>query len=291
MRIRYTTGNSSLTRIWRKWKSRYVSTQYPIVIGGCPRSGTTLTRIILDSHPNIACGPESRLLTGGLHAKWLANRFELSLDEIIRLRKAARDHAHFVELFLTQYAVKQGKTRWAEKTPTNVRHLPYIFRHFPNARFVHVVRDGRDVVCSLRTHPKYRVVDGTPVPTNIRRPLRSCIRDWLRDTRAGMSWRGHPHYMELRYEDLVRDTESTLKRLCEFIGEPWNPKLLEYHLQQSQSRDPIHFSVSTNAIQSISTGAIGRWRKDLSEQEIHLFHRMAGQRLLEFGYPVEEGSQ
>jgi len=106
-----------------------------------------------------------------------------------------------------------------------------------------------------------------------------------------MSWRGHPHYMELRYEDLVRDTESTLKRLCEFIGEPWNPNCLSIICSKVSRVIPSTF-LSPNAIQSISTGAIGKKvvARTMSEQEIHLFHGWPGQRLLEFGYPVEEGS-
>ena len=288
--MRARPGNSAPVRGLRKWKSRHVSSQSPIIIGGCPRSGSTLTRMILDAHPNIACGPESSLLAGRFMKEELVKHFEISTEELEQLRRSATDHAHLIELFFTHYAARQGKTRWAEKTPTNVRHLAYVFRNFPNAKFVHVVRDGRDVVCSLRTYPKYRIVDGQPIPTNIRRSLRACIHRWLQDTTAGMAWRRHPNYMELRYEDLVEDLEPNLKRLCAFVGEPWSQELLEYHLQQSQRQNPLHFFGSANAIQPISTKAIGRWREELTEDELGLFYRLAARRLVELGYCIEPAS-
>ena len=283
--LRARPDNSALGRGLRKWKSRYISSQSPIIIGGCPRSGTTLTRVILDAHPNIVCGPESSLLAARFTKEELIQWFEITAPELDQVCQSATDHAHFIELFFTRYAAQQGKTRWAEKTPANVRHLAYVFRNFPKAKFVHVIRDGRDVVCSLRTHPKYRLVDGQPVPTKIRRPLRGCIQQWLRDTTAGMAWRGHPNYFELRYEDLVENTAPTLQRLCAFIGEPWSPALLEHQQQQRPRQNPHYLLPSANAIQPISAKAIGRWRTELTEPELRLFFRLTARRLVELGYP------
>ena len=281
------SSNSALARSWRKWKSRYVSCQSPIIIGGCPRSGTTLTRVILDAHPNIACGPESSLFAGRCLSEELANRFEMSAAELDQLRSLTADHAQLIEIFFTRYAARQGKARWAEKTPANVRQLAYLFKNFPNAKFVHVIRDGRDVICSLRSHPKYRIIAGQPHPTKIRRPLATCVQHWLRDTAAGMAWRRHPNYMELRYEDLVGRPEPTLRRLCSFIGEPWCPQLLEHHQRQSQRQNPLHFFVSANAIQPISAKAVGRWRDELTVSELQTFYRLGAHRLVELGYCIE----
>jgi hypothetical protein len=71
------------------------------------------------------------------------------------------------------------ESRWSEKTPGNVRVLDRIFEYFPRARFIHVIRDGRDVVCSTRTHPKFRVVDGKEVLTGILRPADECAERWV----------------------------------------------------------------------------------------------------------------
>lgn len=249
-----------------------------------------MLRVILDSHPHIACGPESSLLTGGFLPHKLTRRFEVPEEEIWRLHAVARDHAHFVELFLSDYARQRGKQRWAEKTPQNVRHLEYIFRWFPRAKFIHVLRDGRDVVSSIRTHPRFRVIDGQQVPTNIRRPLRPCIKCWLADTAAGMRWRGRANYLEIRYEDLLAEPEAMTRKLCEFIGEPWSPALLEYHKQTGTSRDPQHFITNIAATEPLTTRAVARWRKDLTEGEQKLFYQMAGGRLEELGYSIESAA-
>ncbi|MBI3853517.1 MAG: sulfotransferase [Verrucomicrobia bacterium] len=281
------TSNSSLARWLRRRASRHVSTQSPIIIGGSQRSGTTLLRVILDSHPHIACGPETSLLTGGFLPGKLSRRFDFPVEEIWQLHERATDHAHFVELFLTQYAANRGKTRWAEKTPQNVSYLPFIFRHFPSAKFIHLVRDGRDAVCSIRTHPKFRMMNGQQVVTNVRRPLRPCIESWLRDTEAGMCWRGHPQYLEIHYEKLVTDLEPTLRQLCEFINEPWHAAMLEYHSQDEPSRDPTRFIANAAATQPLTTQAVHRWRKELSADELRLFNQLAGKRMIELGYQLD----
>ena len=133
--------------------------------------------------------------------------------------------------FFELVAARRGKRRWAEKTPLNVRHLAWIFRHFPNARFIHVLRDGRDVVCSLRSHPVRRFVDGAwaSVPQN--RSVASCIRQWLTLTGEGMRWRADPRYLEVRYEDLVQDPEATMRRVMAFVGEPFDEAWLTARLE------------------------------------------------------------
>ncbi len=283
-------NNSSLARWWRRRASRHVSSQSPVILGGCPRSGTTLLRVMLDSHPRIVCGPETSLFTGGFIPHKLAARFDMSEPEIWALHDQAGDHAQFVERFFSRYAERRGRSRWADKTPQNIRHLDYIYRHFPEARFVHVIRDGRDVVCSMRTHPKFRVVNGQPVETNIRRPLRPCIEMWLEDTGCGMAWRGRSKYFELRYEDLVGAPEKTLRSLCEYLGETFDGAMLEYHARHDSSRDAARFAANEAATQPLSKESIGRWRNDLTDDEQKLFAQLAGHRLCELGYGNDSSS-
>jgi hypothetical protein len=192
-----------------------------------------------------------------------------------------------VDTFLAEYARRRGKVRWAEKTPQNVHHVRFIFRHFPKAKFIHLVRDGRDTVCSIRTHPRFRWVDEKQVATGIRRPLRPCIQGWLTATADGMRWRGHPNYLEARYEDILNDPEPALRRVCEFIGEAWTPALLEFHAQDEASRDPKRFISNVAATQPLSKQAMQRWRRDLAPEEVAVFNRLGGARLRELGYELE----
>src|SRR5262249_10368280 len=134
-------SNSSVARWWRRRNSRHVSNESPVIVGGCARTGTTLLRVSLDSHPNIACRPASSLLMGRFRPDNLADRFGMPIDEIYRLKRGAADHVQFADRFLGRYAAGRGKHRWAEKTPHNIRHLPWLLRHFPAARFIHMIRD------------------------------------------------------------------------------------------------------------------------------------------------------
>jgi hypothetical protein len=253
-----------------------------IVIGGCPRSGTTLLRRLLDEHPSIVCGPEtSALLPVKLSAAELAAACELPEAEVSAMLRGSGSQGAFVAALFDRVARRRGKRRWAEKTPLNVRHLDWIFRHFPNARFIHVIRDGRDVVCSLRGHPSRRFVDGAWVSVPQRRSVSSCIGQWLELTGRGMGWRGDPRYMEVRYEDLVGAPEATMRRVMDFVGEPFEESWLAARLE-AQATDGA--APRPNAAGVITAGSIGRWRRDLKPAEIELIRQRATDRLVELGY-------
>ena len=214
---------------WKWWlqdrlTAGYVSDTAPVIVGGCGRSGTTLMRTILDTHTNICCGPESSIMRpGALKSGKLAVRFDLPRDSVRQMARESGSQAQFIERFFTEYGARTGKPRWADKSPRNVRRLGYIRRHFPKTRFIHILRDGRDVVCSLRTHPRFKIVNGEMVKANTWHPIEPCVKRWIRDVTAGLAYRGEPWYTEVRYEDLVHEPESTLRRLFEFLEEEWDP--------------------------------------------------------------------
>jgi hypothetical protein len=282
---RKSLGDRWVSLGWRMRGSSYVSTAAPVVVGGCGRSGTTLMRVILDTHPGICCGPESGILRPGvLKARKLANRFDLDAGEVRRLARGCRSHPEFVDRFFAAYAARTGKPRWADKSPQNVQRLGYLFRHFPEARFVHMLRDGRDAACSLRTHPKYRTIDGQRVPTGIRNPIDACTHRWVKNVRAGIAWRDDPRYREVRYEDLVNDPEATLRPLFDWLGEEWDDGVLAFHSVRSASRDAAKFPCNAEATQPINSQALARWRTDLSPEEAATFRDLAGDLLIEMGY-------
>jgi hypothetical protein len=263
----------------------YVSQTNPIIVGGCGRSGTTLLSVMLDCHQNLCCGPESRLFASlGMNPGRLADLFHLPRFRVLELIRSSPSKSQFIQRFAAEYSVSRGKMRFAEKTPGNIRSADYIWRHFPKAKIVHVIRDGRDVVCSLRTHPKYKLVRGQRVETGIRRPLDPCIKRWITYVRAGLALRRDPRYCELRYEDLVKDTEGTLRRLMEFLAEPWDPAMLRYHEQKYASVDPRRAVQGPGVDAPIYTSVMGRWRKDLTADERAHFTATAGSLLAELGY-------
>lgn len=262
----------------------------PIVLGGCGRSGTTLLRMMLDSHRRICCGPESSLFRRrAIDPRRLADRFGFSDDEVRAIYDAAASRPAFIEGFAALCMQKAGKARWAEKTPRNISRIADIFRWFPGARFVHVLRDGRDVACSLRTHPRHKVVDGKLVPTGVRKPIAGCARRWVRDIEGSRRWWSDPRFMTVRYEDLVLDPQPALERLMAFVGEAWDEAMLAHSSADSLFRDATRFAQNPEALGAVSTASLGRWQRDFDERDKRIFKRIAGPLLVELGYAAGDG--
>ena len=205
-----------------------------------------------------------------------------------RRRRSARCSAGsasqgaFVDAFAARYMAVRGRPRWAEKTPLNIRHLDWIMARWPEARIVHVLRDGRDVVCSMREHPDRRWVDGRWVKELNPRSVEEYARRWVSDTDAGMRWRGDPRYLEVRYEDLVQEPAATLERVLAFLGEPFDPALLAVDPVAAEA--PASRAGRPDAAGAITTTSMGRWQRDLSAADQEVVHRVAGARLVELGY-------
>ncbi|MEM8961411.1 MAG: sulfotransferase [Acidobacteriota bacterium] len=273
-----------------RWDRRHKSEAQPIVIGGCGRSGTTLVRVILDSHSELLCGPETNLLVKPLWVhhrpaiERLSERFAIPIVDIEAILRLTTSHADFVTCFFARAAQRVGKSRWADKTPANIRHLDWLFAHFPEARFVHVIRDGRDVVCSLRTHPRHKVVDGELIPLDTDNPIEECVARWVGDVELGLAWRDDPRVLELRYEDLVADPDTTIRALCADLDLPFEDAMLHHEQIGGRSRDVEHFPQNPEAQSAISGKRVERWRTDLTAEQLAYVLREAGPLLDKLGY-------
>lgn len=185
------------------------------------RSGTTLLRRLLDRHPDICAGAETKLFVpAAFNLAWLAESYAVPRDELEAMRGAAASQASFIDAFAARVCAATGRARWAEKTPQNIRYLDWILDRFPEASVIHVIRDGRDVVCSMREHPDWRWVDGAWRKVLVSRPLAWYAERWVEDTAAGMARRQDGRYLEVRYEDLVADPAVALRAICEHVGVP-----------------------------------------------------------------------
>jgi len=191
-------------------------TRPPIFVVGCPRSGTTLLRLILDSHPSISAGPESRFLWG-IRAIEERNWATLAGFGLERAEWHAQVRSLF-EAFHLRYAQHQGKVRWADKSPDYALMLDYLDVLYPAAQVVHIVRDPRDVIDAWRRFYG-------------RRSMYRAARAWVRYVGAAHRFaqqRGETKVWELRYEDLVGRPEPTLRALFGWLGEPWDPGVLDF---------------------------------------------------------------
>jgi protein-tyrosine sulfotransferase len=287
LRVRIQNRVERLRR--HRWRmAAYTSGARHVVMGGAPRSGTTLLRKMLERHPELCSGAETKLFVpAAFNLDWLAAAYGLPRPELTEMLRRSPSQGAFIDAFARRVTAAAGKPRWAEKTPQNIRHLDWILPRFPSASVIHIVRDGRDVVCSMREHPDWRWVDGGWQKVVVPRPLEWYASRWLADTAAGMAWRQDPRYVEVRYEDLVADPALALHGICEGIGALVDPAWLA----QVTAGDTDGDSTDDAAPQrrpdydgAASGVSIGRWRTDLDADEQTLVMRLCGDRLRELGY-------
>lgn len=238
-----------------------------VFLVGCPRSGTTLLQSMLASHPEVHSFPEShffRLLPArrtwwrllGFASPRVLDQARKFLDQVQRpdlferLPRNARFVGPYCRAFigiLDELCRDAGKTSWLEKTPDHVHRIRLLTRYVSGVRFVHIVRDGRDVVASLHevTHA-YPDVWGKPWTIDY------CIRKWNRDidvTRAHVGRQGH---FVVRYERLLEDADATLESLCGFLELPYEREMM------SRRDDVVDAIVANEPWKSNVGGAVAK---------------------------------
>jgi hypothetical protein len=281
----------------------------PFVVG-VPRSGTTLLRLQLDAHPELAIGPETGfgLVAAGVAAD--GADLEAVLDALTGLdtwpdlgidRDSARQAleraqpwsagAGLRELYRA-LAAREAKSRWGDKTPDHLACMPAIAAALPEARFIHLIRDGRDVAASVSGLP-FAPGDGS---------IEAIAADWRERIAAGRrDGAGLAHLREVRYERLVREPEPVLRELCEFLELPFHDAMLRAHERAAGvlARLPATRRVAGTTTTQAERGArhthlhhppdptrAGRWREALSADEVARFEAVAGDLLRELGYPT-----
>ncbi len=209
----------------------------PVFVVGCPRSGTTLVQTILDGLPRLSVLYEADALIDiplGLRS-WLANASEaLTLAEAYpnswahsfdaRTARAVcrelgiTDATGAMRVLAASQALAQGKGRWGTKNPKALLHVAELAIVYPDAQFVHVIRDGRDSASSqARVHDR-SVVQGALL-----------WRTGMRTGRRAGSRLGPDRYLEVRLEELLSSPEEQIRRMCAFLGEDFDQSLLHFH--------------------------------------------------------------
>lgn len=280
----------------------------PFIVG-VGRSGTTLLRLMLDAHAELAIPPETHFIPallalrseGDLLRREFADivthvhswpDFHISVETLGQALEAIRpfDVASGLRCFYRLYASRFCKPRWGDKTPIYSRHLCAIQQTLPEARFIHVIRDGRDVALSLRA-----LWFG---PGN---DLEAQARDWvwrIRDTRQEAQ--SCNHYLEIRYETLVSEPRRVLERVCDFLELHYDPAMENYHLTASARLEELldrydidgRVTVPKERRREIhtmthllpQTSRIGRWRTEMVNDERRRFEAIAGDMLRDLGY-------
>ena len=275
----------------------------PVFVIGSERSGTTLLMAMLGCHPRLAVpevawyyprfrpylftygdlGDPANFRTlchemaYGLRSPfWGMNVNPATFGDEITARAGAlqRSYAGAYAAMFEYYAEHEKKPRWGEKTPYNLFYIGEILEDFPNAQFVFIYRDGRDVSAEF--------LDASFGPTN----LYSAALLWRMGQEAVKPWRTRlsaDQWIEIRYEDLVRDPEQHLRRLCACLREDYAGEMLQFHAtavakRRGQTKD------NRAVAEPVSDKHVGIYRQLLSLRDQRIMAWVAGDTLREYGY-------
>ncbi len=283
------------------------------VIVGVPRSGTTLLRMMLDAHSALAIPPETGFLLplaaldgamgdGRAAAQaitsadtWPDFHLDATAFETAVARLGPCTPAEVARTFYRTYASRFGKARWGDKTPTYGTEIDKIAALLPEAHIVHIIRDGRDVMLSVRGL-WFRPGD----------TVEACAEDWARRlARTREIGQGLSHYLEVRYEALVTSPETTLKTVCRFVDLEFEPAMLRYHeragsrLAEHEARYAADGSLVISkadrrhnqrfVMEPPQPDRIGRWQQEATADDLRRFEAVAGDWLDRLGYARASG--
>jgi len=278
------------------------SMKSPVFIVGCPRSGTSfLYHMLLSSGGFAAYHTQMNVfdvlepiygdlaVTKNLEAateEWLRSKgFTVSglnaTDIKAKLLAGCRSAADFIRIIMEEVARKQGVDRWADSTPTNVPHMLRIKHDFPDAQFVHIIRDARDVALSLDKRGWTR-----PLPWDKKwsMAVAGVYWEWIvRKARKMGAQLGPSDYCEVHYEDLVEKPVEALPRLSRFLQHE-----LDYDRIQESSVGSVKRPLTAfkGELQNGSFAPVGRWKRDFPREQLVLLENLSGKYLREMGYEL-----
>ena len=250
----------------------HAKSDLPVVtIGGCGRSGSTLLRYMLGSHPNLVDSPETYLFLPKTITKDLPTRLGISEDKLETIFAQHASRALRIEAIIQEYLDNNRKLMWVDKTSRNVHSFQWIGDHFPNSNFIHITRDPLDCVASLKTHPKW-AKDGSKQLTGVINPLDDCIDRWLLAQSDADAVREDPRYIAVQYEDLISDPQKELERICKHLGVTFHPAMLEHNVRVSANGNGSQVFTPNNeqASGALNTKRVGSWQESLTLTEAQL---------------------
>jgi len=273
----------------------------PIFILGVQRSGTTLLRLILNSHSHIAIPEESTFLMpllkkknikahlSGKSLKALVNY--LSLNSQLKLWNydcsdflhslSEKEHItlkNLIEEMFRSYCRNNSKSIWGDKTPSFFRKIDILNLLFPDAKFIHIIRDGRDVFDS------WRKMD--PSKKNV---AVAAIEWRYKLSKIEKSLRFVPdkNRLTIRYEDLLEQPEIMIESICSFLGIAYESDMLDFYRKSHCNVGEHH---SHLIFQPINKNNKEKWRKNLTVREVKTFSILSGHFLKKYSYEIPDES-
>jgi hypothetical protein len=277
-----------------------------LFIVGSHRSGTTLLRRIVEAHSRLAVLPETHwipqfykqrtgLTPDGLVTEELIERLveypkfhhlgvsPRNLQELLAPGEQAT-YADFVSRVFDHCGAARGKPLVGDKTPNYVRQIHVLHALWPHARFIHLIRDGRDVCLSVLSWKRKAARLAELFPTWVGDPVITAGLCWERDVRQGRE-KGQPRgpglYQEVRYEDLVNRPAEEARKLCAFLGVAYEAEMLEFHHGRTRPEQGLSAKEAWLPI----TPGLRDWKTQMPPDDVERFEAAAGDLLDELGYP------
>lgn len=273
----------------------------PIIIIGVPRSGTTLLRVILDSHSRIVAVPETPWILGGYGPvsirELINNLIEHKtgpVKNLIGVTDATIYAAikEFINEILSPYLQTKQKDYLVLKTPDDVQYLEFLIRLYPDSTYIHIFRDGRDVASS--TIKKKGEAFGNIIrgygELNFENAMRRWY-DWELKIRQTLVANKNISCISIRYEDLVNSPTDIVRAVCSAINIEFENSMLDYNMRE---HDYPLWEAGSQDVKSkftIDKTCIGKWKTAVSEIEIAKVEAMYGKFLVELGYSLSQSDK
>ncbi len=288
----------------------------PFFVVCCPRSGSTMLRLMLNEHPRLGVPDESFFLADLMnklplnsplsqedkrlafdiisnHERWVNPKFKFRAasneklwDIISSLEQPLL--SELIDAVFRNCTNLENKPRWGDKTPAYIHEINRLHRVFPTAKFIHLIRDGRDVCISLRTlYLNNRHKEGLETRRfmwHLGRTIPVAAKFWGKSVDAGIEsgQKLVPElYLEIHYEDLILRTEDTLKHLCSFLGEEYDDRMLSFYKSASKStmKEPESFQPHAKTHRPPDPSDTYRWRTEMSLMDVALVEAFAGKTM------------
>lgn len=273
-----------------------------VFVVGSPRSGTTLLQRMLDAHPRLAVANDTHFipkaiagitdhdvpLTHDLVERVLDyhrfHRLGVDADLARSLAVGADTYVGFISALYSAFATSRGKSMGGEKTPDYVRCIPLLAGLFSWARFVHIVRDGRDVALSALEWANEGKGPGR-FELWATEPIAVCALWWRRQVQPGVDAGvalGPARYTEVLYESLVAQPGSELQAVSSFLSLDYSPRMESFN--EGRQVDDGGVVLDAKKAWLPATPGLRDWRSSMSERDVALFEALAGDTLSLFGY-------
>lgn len=274
----------------------------PVFVGGSSRSGTTLLGAMLGAHSECLTVPESQfiieLLDGSdwdkdrinvtqvlnaIKNHWRFKLWDLNIEIPLDFEeRVGTSYSQLIEWIVRTYGEKLGKAApriWVDHTPWNLKYACRLFELFPEARMIHILRDGRAVASSIMK------LDWGP------NEIYGAAHKWVEEVAYGLAaeafW-GGKRVTQVRYEDLVQEPEVILKRLCAFLTIDYQPQMTK----ASGFRVPKYTSEQHALVgRKPDSQRATAWEKELTSRQIEIFENTTGDLLYHLGYTLKFGRE